>query len=46
MPSIATLEAFVAQENKWSAMFNKKAKPLSLLNAADRQKIEIGRAHV
>ena len=39
MPSIATLEAFVAQENKWSAMFNKQAKPLSLLNAADRQKI-------
>ena len=37
--SIATLEAFVEQENKWSAMFNKNYKPLSLLNAADRQRI-------
>ena len=35
--NIATLEAFVEQENKWSAMFG--GKPLSLLNAADRQKI-------
>ena len=37
--NIQTLEAFVEQENKWTAIFNKKAKPLSLLNAADRQKI-------
>lgn len=37
--SIATLEVFVEQENKWSAMFNKNYKPLSLLNAADRQRI-------
>lgn len=35
--NIATLEAFVEQENKWSAIFG--GKPLSLLNAADRQKI-------
>lgn len=35
--NIATLEAFVEQENKWSALFG--GKPLSLLNAADRQKI-------
>ena len=39
MPSIATLEAFVAQENRWNGMFNKNYKPLSLLNAADRQRI-------
>lgn len=35
--NISTLEAFVDQENKWGAVFNKK--PLSLLNAKDRQKI-------
>ena len=37
--NIATLEAFVEQENRWNSMFNKKYKALSLLNAADRQKI-------
>ena len=37
--NIANLEAYVESENKWNAIFNKKAKPLSLLNAADRQKI-------
>ena len=37
--SIATLEAFVDQENQWNGMFNKKYKPLSLLNAKDRQRI-------
>lgn len=37
--NLSTLEAFVEQENKWAAMFNKNYKPLSLLNAADRQKI-------
>jgi len=35
--NISTLEAFVDQENRWSSVFGKK--PLSLLNAADRQKI-------
>lgn len=35
--NISTLEAFVEQENKWSAIFG--GKPLSLLNAKDRQKI-------
>jgi hypothetical protein len=35
--SISALEAFVERENKWSAIFG--SKPLSLLNAADRQKI-------
>ena len=35
--SISALEAFVERENKWSAIFNEK--PLSLLNAVDRQKI-------
>ena len=35
--NIALLEAFVEQENNWSKVFGKK--PLSLLNAADRQKI-------
>ena len=35
--NIATLEAYVAQENKWSAIFGGRA--LSLLNAADRQLI-------
>ena len=37
--NISTLEAYVEQENKWAQAFNKKAKPLSLLNAADRQRI-------
>lgn len=37
--NISTLEAYVEQENKWAQAFNKKARPLSLLNAADRQKI-------
>ena len=35
--NISTLEAFVEQENKWSALFN--GKQLSLLNAKDRQVI-------
>jgi hypothetical protein len=35
--NISTLEAFVEQENKWSALF--KGKQLSLLNAKDRQQI-------
>ena len=35
--NIATLEAYVEQENRWSAMFG--GKPLSLLNAADRKRI-------
>lgn len=35
--NISTLEAFVEQENKWSAIFN--GRQLSLLNAADRQEI-------
>ncbi len=35
--NISTLEAYVEQENKWSAIFG--GKPLSLLNKADRQKI-------
>lgn len=34
-----TLEAFVQQENTWAGMFNKNYKPLSLLNATDRQHI-------
>ena len=34
-----TLQAFVDQENQWSSMFNKNYKPLSLANAADRQRI-------
>lgn len=37
--NISTLEAYVEQENKWARAFNPKAKQLSLLNAADRQKI-------
>jgi hypothetical protein len=37
--NISTLEAYVDQQNKWSAMFNKNYKPLSLLNAQDRQRI-------
>ena len=35
--NIQTLEAYVEQENRWSAMFG--GKPLSLLNAADRKRI-------
>ena len=35
--NIATLEAYVESKNKWNAIFGKK--PLSLLNAADRQTI-------
>lgn len=35
--NIATLESFVERENKFSAMFGHK--PLSLLNAKDRQRI-------
>jgi len=35
--NIATLESFAERENKVSAMFGHK--PLSLLNAADRQRI-------
>ena len=37
--STKTLQAFVNQENQWSSMFNKNYKPLSLANAADRQRI-------
>jgi hypothetical protein len=33
--NISTLEAFVEQENRWSAVF--KGRQLSLLNAKDRQ---------
>jgi hypothetical protein len=33
--NISTLEAFVEQENRWSAIF--KGRQLSLLNAKDRQ---------
>jgi len=35
--NISTLEAYVDQKNRWGAIFG--SKPLSLLNAADRQKI-------
>lgn len=35
--NISTLEALVEQENRWSAVFGQR--PLSLLNAKDRQKI-------
>lgn len=35
--NISTLEAYVDQKNRWGAIFGQK--PLSLLNAADRQKI-------
>ena len=35
--NIATLEAYVAQENRWSEIFG--GRPLSLLNAVDRQTI-------
>ena len=37
--STKTLQAFVDQENQWSSMFNKNYRPLSLANAADRQRI-------
>jgi len=37
--STKTLQAFVDQENKWSSMFNKNYRPLSLTNAQDRQRI-------
>ncbi len=35
--NIATLEQYVEQKNSWGKLFGNK--PLSLLNAADRQKI-------
>jgi len=35
--NIATLEQYVENKNKWRAVFNQK--PLSLLNAKDRQAI-------
>ena len=35
--NISTLEQYVEQQNQWSAIFG--GRPLSLLNAADRQKI-------
>ena len=35
--NISTLEAYVEQKNRWNAIF--KGRALSLLNAADRQKI-------
>lgn len=35
--SIATIEKYVEQKNSWGKLFG--SKPLSLLNAADRQKI-------
>jgi hypothetical protein len=35
--NISTLEQYVEQKNSWGAIFGNK--PLSLLNAADRQKI-------
>ncbi len=35
--NIATIEQYVDSKNKWGALFGNK--PLSLLNAADRQKI-------
>ncbi len=35
--NISTLEAFVEQENRWGALFGNR--PLSLLNAKDRQRI-------
>lgn len=36
--NIATLEQYVAQKNQWRAIFG-NTKPLSLLNARDRQRI-------
>ena len=38
--NISTLEQYVEQKNKWRAIFNQK--PLSLLNARDRQDIANG----
>jgi len=35
--NIANLEQYVAQKNSWGKLFG--SKPLSLLNASDRQKI-------
>jgi hypothetical protein len=35
--NISTIEAYVEQKNKWRSIFNQK--PLSLLNAQDRQAI-------
>lgn len=35
--NIKALETYVEQKNRWGAIFG--SKPLSLLNAADRQKI-------
>lgn len=35
--NISTLEQYVEQKNRWGAIFGNK--PLSLLNAKDRQKI-------
>ena len=35
--NIRTLEALVEQENRWGALFGNK--PLSLLNAQDRQRV-------
>ena len=35
--NISTLEQYVEQKNRWGAIFG--SKPLSLLNAKDRQKI-------
>jgi len=35
--NISTIEQYVEQKNKWRAIFNQK--PLSLLNARDRQDI-------
>ena len=38
--NISTLEQYVENKNKWRAVFNQK--PLSLLNAKDRQAIANG----
>jgi len=35
--NIATIEQYVEQKNKWRSIFNQK--PMSLLNAQDRQAI-------
>ena len=35
--NIANLEAYVEQKNRWGAIFGQK--PMSLLNASDRQRI-------
>jgi len=35
--NVSTLEQYVEQKNRWGAIFG--SKPLSLLNAEDRQKI-------